>query len=83
MRLKAANLSARHHGAQKDGLESTTVISEMAMRLAEGRDNLRYLKTEHSVRVSERGPMTPLVALVSFSRVRPDLDALIRMLCLP
>ena len=64
------------NGAQKHRLEHTTVIGEMAMRLAEGGDDLRHLQTEHAVRVGERGPVTALVALVSFGRVRPDLDAL-------
>jgi hypothetical protein len=48
----------------------------MAMRLAEGRDNLRHFETEHSVRVRQRRPVAPLVTFVSFSRMRPDLDAL-------
>ncbi len=48
------------------------------MRLAKGGDDLRHLKTEHPVRVRERGPMTLRVSLVPFGRVRPDLDALTR-----
>ena len=61
--LKAGLFRARHHGAQKDGLEITAVIGEVAMRLTKDRNDLRHLETEHPVRVSERGPMTARVVL--------------------
>src|SRR6187200_1292125 len=46
------------------------------MRLAKDRNNLRHLKTERAVLVGERSPMTALVFLPPFGRVRPNLDAL-------
>src|SRR5215475_13680724 len=46
------------------------------MRLAKDGNNLRHLKTERSVLVGERGSMTLRLMLLSFGRVRPNLDAL-------
>src|ERR1043166_6193025 len=46
------------------------------MRLAKDWNNLRHLKTEHAVLVGERGSMTLRLMLLSFGRVRPNLDAL-------
>src|SRR5262245_447584 len=46
------------------------------MRLAEDGNDLRHLETELAVLVGERGPMTLRLMLLSFGRVRPDLDAL-------
>src|SRR3954462_4842577 len=46
------------------------------MRLAKDGNNLRHLKTERPVLVGERGPMTLRLMLLSFGRVRPNLDAL-------
>src|SRR5262245_19490293 len=46
------------------------------MRLAEDGNNLRHLKTERPVLVGERGAMTLRLMLLSFGRVRPNLDAL-------
>src|SRR6478672_7986137 len=46
------------------------------MRLAKDGNNLRHLKTERPVRVGERGSMTLRLVLLSFGRVRPNLDAL-------
>ena len=78
VRLKAGVFCAPHQGTQKYCLEVTTVIGEVTMRLAKGRNDLRHLKTERPARVGERGSMTMRVSLVSFGRVRPDLDALPR-----
>ena len=78
MRLQAGIFGARHYGTQKDGFEVATVIGEVTMRLAKGGDDLRHLKTEHPVRVSERGPVTVRVSLVPFGGMRPDLDTLPR-----
>src|SRR3954463_3384808 len=60
VRLEAGLFGAAHHGTQKDGFEFATVIGEMTMRLAEDRNDLRHLETEHPVLVGERGPMTAL-----------------------
>src|SRR5215470_15162318 len=46
------------------------------MQLAEDGNNLRHLKTERSVLVGECGSMTLRLMLLSFGRVRPDLDTL-------
>src|SRR3979490_467547 len=46
------------------------------MRLAKDGNNLRHLKTERPVLVGERGSMTLRLMLLSFGRVRPNLDAL-------
>ena len=46
------------------------------MRLAESRDDLRHLKPEHPICVSERGTMALRVTLVPFGRMRPDLNTL-------
>src|SRR6476469_8129848 len=76
VRLQAGLFCAPHHGTQKDGFEFAAVIGEVTMRLAKDRNNLRHLETELAVLVGERGPMTSLVFLPPFSRVRPNLDAL-------
>src|SRR6266481_5127760 len=76
VRLQAGLFRAPHHGTQKDGFEFTAVIGEVTMRLAKDGNNLRYLKTERPVLVGDRGPMTTLVFLPAFGRVRPNLDAL-------
>ncbi len=76
VRLEAGVFCAPHQRTQKDGLEFTTVIGEVTMRLAKDGNDLRHLKTELPVRVSERGPMTLRVSLLPFGRVRPNLDAL-------
>src|SRR6185312_7685331 len=78
VRLKTGIFCAPHHGTQEDGFEVTAVIGEMTMRLAKGGNDLRHLKTEHPVRVSECGAVTMQVSLMPFGRVRPDLDALPR-----
>src|SRR5262249_17165517 len=46
------------------------------MRLAKDGNNLRHLETEPPVLVGERGSMTLRLVLLSFGRVRPNLDAL-------
>src|ERR1700755_1597079 len=48
----------------------------MTLRLAKERNNLRHLETERAVLVGERGAMTLRLMLLSFGRVRPNLDAL-------
>src|SRR6185295_8264097 len=73
---QAGILCAPHHGTQKDRFEFTTVIGEVAMRLAKDGNNLRHLETERPVLVGERGPMTLRLVLLPFGRMRPDLDAL-------
>src|SRR3954463_5879247 len=72
VRLEAGLFCAPHHRTQKDGFEFTAVIGEMTMRLTKDRHNLRHLKTELTVLVGERGPMTALVFLPPFGRVRPN-----------
>src|SRR5262249_29895393 len=47
------------------------------MRLAKDGNNLRHLKTEHPVLVGERGSVTLRFVLLTFGRVRPNLDALV------
>src|SRR6478752_5681820 len=76
VRLQAGLFCAPHHGTQKDGFEFTAVVGEVTMRLAKDGNNLRHLKTERPVRVGERGSMTVRLVLLSFGRVRPNLDAL-------
>src|SRR5262245_20397928 len=46
------------------------------MRLAKDGNNLRHLETERPVLVGDRGAMTLRLMLLSFDRVRPNLDAL-------
>src|SRR6478735_8894092 len=76
VRLQAGFLCAAHHGTQEDGFELTAVISEVPMRLAEDRNDLRHLEAELAVLVGERGAMTLRLVLLPFGGVRPDLDAL-------
>src|SRR3954454_18597637 len=76
VRLQAGLFCAPHHGTQKDGFEFTAVIGEVTVRLAKDGNNLRHLKTERPVLVGERGAMTLRLMLLSFGRVRPNLDAL-------
>src|SRR5262245_65192431 len=77
VRLQTLVFGAPHHGTEKDGLELTAVIGEVAMRLAKDGNNLRHLKTEHPVLVGERGSVTLRFVLLTFGRVRPNLDALV------
>src|SRR3954467_4712883 len=76
VRLEARLLGAAHHGTQEHGFELAAVIGEMAMRLAEDRNDLRHFETELAVLVGERGAMTLRLVLLAFGGVRPDLDAL-------
>src|SRR5215475_14511948 len=76
VRFQAGLLGALHHGTQEDRLELAAVIGEVAMRLAEDRNDLRHLETERSVLVGERGAVALRLVLLPFHRVRPDLDAL-------
>src|SRR5215813_3188067 len=46
------------------------------MRLAKDGNDLRHLETELAVLVGQRGAMTLRLVLLSFCRVRPNLDAL-------
>src|SRR5438045_3273633 len=46
------------------------------MRLAKDGNNLRHLKTKRPVLVGERGSMALRLVLLSFGRVRPNLDTL-------
>ncbi|NKB29053.1 MAG: hypothetical protein GKR99_16475 [Rhodobacteraceae bacterium] len=59
-------------------MEVTAVIREMAVRLAKGRNNLRHLKPEYTIRVCKRCTMAVRVTFVPFGRVCPYLDALTR-----
>src|SRR3954463_13932342 len=74
VRLEAFVFCAPHHGTQKDGFEFTAVIGEMAMRLAEDRNDLRHLETELAILIGERCSMTLRLVLLPFGRVRPNLD---------
>src|SRR5215510_14679891 len=76
MRLQALVFCASHHGAEKDGFEFAAVIGEVTVRLAEDGNDLRHLEAERTVLVGERGSVTLRLVLLSFSRVRPNLDAL-------
>src|SRR4051794_1790683 len=76
VRLQAGLLCAPHHRTQEHGFEFAAVVSEVAVRLAEDRDDLRHLETERAVLVGERGAMTLRLVLLAFGGVRPDLDAL-------
>src|SRR5262245_60097872 len=78
MRLEAGIFCASHHGTQKDGLEFTAVIGEVTVRLTEDGNDLRHLETEPTVLAGERGSVTLRLVLLSFCRVRPNLDALPR-----
>src|SRR5689334_17932028 len=74
--LQTGLFCAPHHRPQKDGFEFTAVIGEVTMRLAKDGNNLRHLETERPVLVGERGAMTLRLMLLSFGRVRPNLDSL-------
>src|SRR5262245_2604883 len=76
VRFQAGLFRAPHHGPQKHCFELTAVIGEVTMRLAKNGNNLRYLKTELTVLVGERGSMTLRLVFPPFGRVRPNLDAL-------
>src|SRR3954454_399221 len=76
MRFQAGFLGALHHRPQEHGFEFTAVIGEVAMRLAKDRDDLRHLETEHAVLVGERRAMALRFMLLTFDRMRPDVDAL-------
>src|SRR5262249_5499965 len=54
------------------------VIGEVTVRLTEDGNDLRHLETELTVLVGERGSVTLRFVLLSFCRVRPNLDALPR-----
>src|SRR4051794_38209010 len=58
VRLHAGLLGASHHRPQEHGFEFTAVISEVTVRLAEDRNNLRHLEPERAVLVGERGAVT-------------------------
>src|SRR3954451_23466377 len=76
VRLETGLLGAPHHRAQEHGFEFAAVIGEVAVRLAEDRDDLRHLETELAVLVGQRGAMALRLMLLAFGGVRPDLDAL-------
>src|ERR1700731_2392029 len=77
VRLQAGLLCAPHHRTQEDGFEFAAVVGEVAVRLAKQGNDLRHLEAERPVLVGERGAMTLRLMLLPFSRVRPDLDALV------
>src|SRR3954451_21158296 len=81
MRLQALILCAPHHRTEKDGFEFTAVVGEMAMRLAEDRNDLRHLETEPAVLVGERRAMALRLVFLPFRRVRPNLNALAAERC--
>ena len=69
MRLQALVLGAPHHGTEKDGFEFAAVVGEVAMRLAEDRNDLRHLETEPAVLVGERRAMALRLVFLPFRRV--------------
>src|SRR3954451_15984908 len=81
MRLQALIFCAPHHRTEKDGFEFTAVVGEMAMRLAEDRNDLRHLETEPAVLVGERRAMALRLVFLPFRRVRPNLNALAAERC--
>src|ERR1700712_2246298 len=76
VRLQAGLFGTAHHRTQKDSFEFAAVIGEVTMGLAKDGNDLRHLETELAVLVGERGPVTLRLVLLSFGRVRPNLDAL-------
>src|SRR3954470_6291477 len=76
MRFQAGFLCAPHHRPEEHGFELTAVIGEVAMRLAEDRNDLRHLEPELAVLVGQRGAMALRLVLLPFGGVCPDLDAL-------
>src|SRR5215467_8569738 len=74
--LETGLFCASHHRTQKDGLEFTAVIGEVTVRLAEDGNDLRHLETELAILVGERGSVTLRLVLLTFDRMRPNLDAL-------
>ena len=66
-----------HDRAQKHGFEIATVIGQMAVGLAESRDDLRHLQTELSVCVRQCRTVAVGVAFMPFGGVRPDLNTLL------
>jgi hypothetical protein len=61
---------------EEDSFEVIIVISEVAVRLAKRRDDLRHFKAKNSVCVRDTGAVASRVTLVALSRVRPNLDSL-------
>ena len=78
MCAQAGVFRTAHHRAQKDGFKVAAVIGQMAMGLAERRHDLRHFQTELAFCIRQRGAMAMRIALLTFCRVRPDLNALTR-----
>src|SRR4051812_34601823 len=58
VRLEPGLPGAPHHRAQEHCFEFAAVIGEVAVGLAEYRNDLGHFETEHAVLVRERGAMT-------------------------
>ena len=74
MRLKCFILGAWHYRAKEDRLEVTAVIGEMAMWLAEGRDDLWHFQAEDAFVVRQCGAVALRITLITFGGVRPNLN---------
>ncbi len=73
--LEALVPGTLHDRAQEHGLEGAVVISEMTVRLSEGRDDLRHLETKGPVGIGQRRTVAARVGLVSLGGMSPDLNA--------
>ena len=67
VRTQAGIFRTRHHRAQEYSFKITTVISQMTVRLTEGRNNLWHLKPELTVFICQGSTMTLRFPLVPFS----------------
>lgn len=64
-----------HDGPKEDGLEGVSFVCEVAMGLAEDRNNLRHLQPERTVWACEGCSVTVSIIFTPLCRMRPDLDA--------
>ncbi len=78
---QARPLRALHHGAQEDGLEAAAVEARWPWGWPKIGHDLRHLEPEAAVLVGERGAVALRLMLLTFRRMRPDLDALARKRC--
>ena len=67
---------AAHHGTQEHRLEIIIVIGQMSVGLAECGHDLRHVHLEKAIGIGQRRAVALRVTLVTFCRVRPDLDTL-------
>ena len=76
MRFKAFIPRPFYDRPQEKSFIVAAVIGQVAVRLAEGRNDLRHFQPENSVFIRQRRPVARPVAFIALGRVRPYLNAL-------